>query len=81
MACPVCFGGEDPVVRESLNAGIGVLLGVTGVVLACLGRFIVVLRHRAQFADQVDFTVPTSTPPETGFASSVPQTPSPRGRS
>lgn len=55
MACPVCFGGEDPVVRESLNAGIGVLLGVTGIVLGCLGRFIVVLKHRARFADQVDF--------------------------
>ena len=29
MACPVCFGGEDTVMRESLNAGIGVLMGVT----------------------------------------------------
>jgi hypothetical protein len=55
MACPVCFGGDDPAMRESLNAGIGVLLGVTGVVLGCLGRFIVVLKQRAQFADQVDF--------------------------
>lgn len=55
MACPVCFGGEDPVMRESLNAGIGVLLGVTGIVLGCLGRFIVVLKQRARFADQVDF--------------------------
>ena len=34
--CPVCFGGDDPVVRESLNAGIGVLLGVTVVVLGLL---------------------------------------------
>ena len=31
---PVCFSGADPVMRESLNAGIGVLLGVTAVVLA-----------------------------------------------
>lgn len=64
MACPVCFGGEDPVVRESLNAGIGVLLGVTGVVLGCFARFIVVLTQRARFADQVDFTAithPTSS--------------------
>ncbi len=33
MACPVCFGGEDTVMRESLNAGIGVLMGVTTIVL------------------------------------------------
>jgi hypothetical protein len=57
MSCPVCFGGDDPVVRESLNAGIGVLMGVTAIVLACLGRFIVVLKQRARFADQVDFAV------------------------
>ena len=57
MSCPVCFGGDDPVVRESLNAGIGVLMGVTGIVLACLGRFIVVLKQRARFADQVEFAV------------------------
>ena len=32
FACPVCFGGDDPGMRESLNAGIGVL----GYVLAKL---------------------------------------------
>ena len=47
MACPVCFGGDDPVVRESLNAGIGVLLGVTGVVLGCFAGFFVRLARRA----------------------------------
>ena len=36
MACPVCFGGEDTAMRESLNAGIGVLLGVTAIVLGVL---------------------------------------------
>ena len=50
MACPVCFGGEDTVVRESLNAGIGVLLGVTGVVLGSFARFFVVLARRASEA-------------------------------
>ena len=39
MACPVCFGGADEGVRESLNAGIGVLLGVTVVVLGLFARF------------------------------------------
>jgi hypothetical protein len=50
MACPVCFGGDDTVVRESLNAGIGVLLGVTAVVLGLLARFIVQLARRARTA-------------------------------
>ncbi len=48
MACPVCFGGEDTAARESLNAGIGVLMGVTSIVLAALARFIVVLAQRSR---------------------------------
>ena len=63
MSCPVCFGGDDPVVRESLNAGIGVLLGVTSIVLGCFARFFVVLAKRARFASEVDFDyVTTATP-------------------
>jgi hypothetical protein len=50
MACPVCFGGEDPVVRESLSAGIGVLLGVTAVVLGLFIRFFVSLARRSRAA-------------------------------
>lgn len=48
MACPVCFGGEDTLMRESLNAGIGVLMGVTAIVLACFARFFIVLARRSQ---------------------------------
>ena len=48
MACPVCFGGDDALMRESLNAGIGVLMGVTVIVLAFFARFIVTLVRRAQ---------------------------------
>ena len=48
MACPVCFGGDDLAIRESLNAGIGVLLGVTAIVLAGFARFIVKLARRAR---------------------------------
>jgi maltodextrin utilization protein YvdJ len=51
MACPVCFGGEDTVVRESLNAGIGVLMGVTAIVLAGFARFIILLARRSREAD------------------------------
>jgi hypothetical protein len=50
MSCPVCFGGDDPVVRESLNAGIAVLLGVTGVVLAAFARFFLSLARRSREA-------------------------------
>ena len=50
MACPVCFGGDDLAVRESLNAGIGVLLGVTAVVLACFAG----LRHGAGRSSAVE---------------------------
>jgi hypothetical protein len=55
MSCPVCFGGDDPVVRESLNAGIGVLLGVTGVVLGCFAGFFVRLARRASNEAWPDF--------------------------
>ena len=48
MACPVCFGGEDTMMRESLNAGIGVLMGVTAIVLACFARFFFVLVQRSK---------------------------------
>ena len=48
MACPICFGGDDLVVRESLNAGIGVLMGVTLVVLACFARLVWQLARRSR---------------------------------
>ena len=48
MACPVCFGGDDVLMRESLNAGIGVLMGVTAIVLAFFARFIFKLVKRAR---------------------------------
>jgi hypothetical protein len=43
MSCPVCFNASavDEGVRASLNLGILVLMGVTGVVLAGFLRFIV----------------------------------------
>jgi hypothetical protein len=41
MACPVCFLPVDETATTSLNLGIFVLLGVTGVVLAVYIRLIV----------------------------------------
>jgi hypothetical protein len=53
MACPVCFGGDDALMRESLNAGIGVLMGVTAIVLAFFARFVVNLVRRSRLVDQL----------------------------
>ena len=50
MSCPVCFSAAEPSVRESMNAGIFVLLGVTGVVLACFAAFFISLARRARAA-------------------------------
>ena len=47
-ACTVCFGAVEPIVRESMNAGILVLLGVTACVLGCFARFFVSLARRAR---------------------------------
>jgi hypothetical protein len=62
MACPVCFGGDDPVVRESLTAGIGVLMGVTVMVLGCFGAFFVRIARRARAARVVEERFEHSTP-------------------
>jgi hypothetical protein len=48
MSCPVCFSGDDPAMRESLIAGISVLLGVTVIVLGCFARFFFSLARRAR---------------------------------
>ena len=48
--CPVCFTGADAVTRETLNAGIGVLLGVTVIVLGLFARFFVQLARRSRAA-------------------------------
>ena len=50
MACPVCFGEAGPTVRESMNLGIFVLLGVTVGVLGCFARFFVKLARRSREA-------------------------------
>ena len=50
MSCPYCFGGEDPVMRDSLVAGISVLLGVTVVVLGFFARFFLKLAQRSREA-------------------------------
>jgi hypothetical protein len=62
LACPVCYAPTDVVVRESLNLGIFVLLGVTGVVLACVARFIVSVARRSREAAMYDVNGMDRTP-------------------
>jgi hypothetical protein len=75
--CPVCFSGADPVTRETLNAGIGVLLGVTVIVLGMFARFFVQLARRSRAAAHlVDHTSsgrPSSGRPAAFAEASVPK--------
>lgn len=50
MSCPVCFNAaaSDDTVRQSINLGIFVLMGVTGGVLAGFLRFIVSIVRRSR---------------------------------
>jgi hypothetical protein len=77
MACPICFGGEDAATRESLNAGIGVLLGVTAIVLALFARFIAQLARRSRESAHLvtDLTWGrASSPTEPSSSTSAPST-------
>lgn len=47
-ACSVCFGNPESGMTQGMRAGIWVLLGVTGVVLAGFVVFIVYLVRRAR---------------------------------
>ena len=50
MSCPVCFNAatSDDTVRQSINLGIFVMMGVTGVVLAAFLRFIISIVRRSR---------------------------------
>jgi hypothetical protein len=50
MGCPVCFGSVDATVRESVNAGILVLLVTTAGVLGGFVRFFISLARRSRDA-------------------------------
>jgi len=80
MACPVCFGGDDLVVRESLNAGIGVLMSVTVVVLAFFARFVWQLARRSRESAHLvteAYWVPAARPRAAGAPDPTASTPAP----
>jgi hypothetical protein len=64
MSCPVCFNASvaEESVRASLNVGILVLMGVTGVVLAGFLRFIISIARRSREAVGADLQVRPSLP-------------------
>ncbi len=47
VACPVCFGKSDSPMAQGVNAGIFVMLGVVGCVLAGASVFFVYLARKA----------------------------------
>lgn len=53
MACPVCFNGAgvSDTVRSGMNIGLGLLLGITVLVLAAFARFIASIVRRSQTFD------------------------------
>jgi hypothetical protein len=52
LPCVVCFSAADPVVRDSVNAGVFVLLGVTLLVLTGILAFLVGMMRRARANDR-----------------------------
>lgn len=48
LPCVVCFSATDPVARDSVNAGIFVLLAVTAAVLGGFAAFIARLVWRSR---------------------------------
>jgi hypothetical protein len=61
MSCPVCFNAatSDDTVRQSINLGIFVMMGVTTVVLAGFLRFILSIVRRANRIVEADLQVRT----------------------
>jgi hypothetical protein len=66
MSCPVCFSPLEPSVRESMNIGILVLLGVTAAVLGAFACFFITLARRSHRATEV--VHPSSQPLEAGLS-------------
>jgi hypothetical protein len=58
FACSTCFGAPDSPMTKSMQAGIWVMIGITGVVLGCIGAFMIYLARRARQcrdAETLDF--------------------------
>ncbi len=54
LACPVCFGQSDSPMAYAMNMSILVMLGITGVVLAGFGGFVVHLMRKASAAEAAE---------------------------
>lgn len=54
LACSSCVGAADGPMASGLNAGVAVLLGVTGVVLACFAAGMVAFARRARALERME---------------------------
>jgi hypothetical protein len=54
LACPSCLGAADGPMASGLNAGIAVLLGVTGLVLAGFAAGIVAFVRRSRSLERIE---------------------------
>lgn len=65
LACAVCFGASDSAQTQAQNAGIFVMLGVTGVVLGGFVAMSIYFWRRArryQMAEQIISQIPHGLP-------------------
>lgn len=60
LACTICLGNTDSMLRSGMNMGILVLLGVTGFMLLGFGTFFVYLARRAQLVQTENAVLPVS---------------------
>ena len=60
LACAVCLGNTDSMLRSGMNMGILVLLGVTGFMLLSFGTFFMYLARRARLVQTQNPLLPAS---------------------
>ena len=60
LACAVCLGNTDSILRSGMNMGILVLLGVTGFMLLSFGTFFMYLARRARLVQTENAVLPAS---------------------
>ena len=60
LACTVCLGNTDSMLRSGMNMGILVLLGVTGCMLLGFSTFFIYLARRARLVQTENAVLPVS---------------------
>lgn len=58
LACPSCYGAADGPMIQGMNMAILTMLGITGVVLAAISSFFVMMRRRIKRLRSGELTHP-----------------------